>query len=90
MDTTSTQAPLSIRILAIVTLLFGVMALVGSLLLWGQGFLFSFPEGVNYALPLADVLVNAPASILVGVGLWQLRPWGPVAAYLVAGSDMPY
>jgi hypothetical protein len=51
----------------------------------GEGFLLSFPEGVDYAFPVTDILVNAPASILAATGLWRLKRYGFVAAYFVAG-----
>jgi hypothetical protein len=53
--------------------------------LWGQGFILSFPEGVNLAFPIADILVNAPVSIIVAVGLWNLKGYGYPAAQFVAG-----
>jgi hypothetical protein len=65
--------------------LFGLLALVGSLFLWGQGFLLRFPPGIDYAFPVADILVNAPASLAAAVGLWRMRRWGYVAAQFVAG-----
>lgn len=80
-----TTAPLPIRILAVLLFLFGLFAFFGSLFLWGEGFLLRFPEGVDYRFPIADILVNAPASILAAVGLWKLRRYGYVAAQFVAG-----
>ncbi len=65
--------------------LFGLLAFFGSLFLWGQGFLLAFPQGVDLAYPITDILVNAPASIVAAVGLWQLRRYGYVAAQFVAG-----
>jgi hypothetical protein len=38
------------------------LAFFGSLFVWGEGFLFSFPSGVDYRFPATDILVNAPAS----------------------------
>ena len=77
--------PLSIRILSILLLLFGVFAFIGSLFLWGEGFLLTFPEGVNLAFPLTDILVNAPASIIAAIGLWKLKSFGYPASQFVAG-----
>ena len=53
--------------------------------MWGSGFILSFPKGVDYAFPVTDILVNAPASITAAVGLWRLKPYGFIAAYFVAG-----
>jgi hypothetical protein len=76
---------IGVRILAVVLFLFGLLAFFGSLFLWGQGFLFAFPEGVDYAFPVTDILVNAPASIIAAIGLWQLRRYGYIASQFVAG-----
>lgn len=85
MSRTAQPAPLSIRILAIVLVLFGLLAFLGSAFLWGQGFILQPPEGVALAFPITDMVVNAPASILAAVGLWKLKRYGHRAAYFVAG-----
>jgi len=77
--------PLPIRILAVVLFLFGLFAFFGSVFLWGEGFILQFPPGVDYAFPITDILVNAPASIIAAIGLWKLRRYGYVAAQFVAG-----
>lgn len=77
--------PLPIRILAVVLFLFGLSAFFGSVFLWGEGFILQFPPGVDYAFPITDILVNAPASIIAAIGLWKLRRYGYVAAQFVAG-----
>ena len=74
-----------VRVLAVLLFLFGLFAFFGSLFMWGEGFLFSFPEGVDYTFPITDILVNAPASIIAAIGLWQLRRYGYVASQFVAG-----
>jgi hypothetical protein len=85
MSHTPQTAPLSIRILAIVLVLFGLLAFFGSAFLWGQGFIFRPPEDVGLAFPVTDMVVNAPASIVAAVGLWRLKRFGYRAAYFVAG-----
>lgn len=82
-DQSTTPAP--VRVLAIVLLLFSLLAFIGSLFLWGQGFLLAFPPGIDYRFPVADILVNAPASMIAAVGLWRMRRLGYVASYFVAG-----
>ena len=77
--------PLPIRVLAVVLFLFGLLAFFGSVFLWGEGFILQFPPGVDYAFPVTDILVNAPASIVASIGLWKLRRYGYVAAQFVAG-----
>ena len=85
MTTAHSKRPIGVTILAVVLFLFGLFAFLGSLFLWGEGFLLAFPPGVDYAFPITDLIVNAPASILAAIGLWRLRRWGYVAAQLVAG-----
>ncbi|MEN8240349.1 MAG: hypothetical protein ABFS17_00375 [Chloroflexota bacterium] len=73
------------KILGVVYALFGVFALLGSVFLWGQGFILNPPEGVDLAFPVADTLINAPASILTGIGFWRMRKWGFALAWFTAG-----
>ncbi len=77
--------PVIFKILAVLFFLFGLAALFGSLFLWGEGFVLSFPEGVDLGLPVADILINAPASILTAIGLWGMRKWGKYMAWFTAG-----
>lgn len=79
------KAPISVKILSILLFLFGVFAFVGSMFLWGEGFILSFPEGVDYSFPIADILVNAPVSIVAAIGLWKLKRYGYVVSQFVAG-----
>ena len=81
----SLKTPLPVKILSILLFLFGLVAFFGSVFLWGQGFILSFPEGVNLAFPIADILVNTPASIIAAVGLWKLKEYGYPASQFVAG-----
>jgi hypothetical protein len=77
--------PVGVRILAGVLFLFGLFAFIGSLFMWGEGFLLSFPSGADYRFPITDILVNAPASLIAAIGLWQGRRIGYIAAQFVAG-----
>lgn len=77
--------PVPITVLSILLFLFGLFAFVGSLFLWGQGFILRAPEGTNIAFPVTDILVNAPASIVTAIGLWKLTRVGYLASYFVAG-----
>lgn len=85
MSQSDQSTPLSIRILAVVLVLFGLLAFFGSAFLWGQGFILQPPEDIALAFPITDMVVNAPASILAAVGLWKLKRVGYRAAYFVAG-----
>ena len=77
--------PWLVKLLAGLLILLGIFAGVGSLLLWGQGFLFAFPEEIPLASPIADFFINFPLSVLAGIGLWRMRQSGYVAAQIVAG-----
>ncbi len=80
-----TMRPTGVSILAVALFLFGSFAFFGSLFMWGEGFLLSFPPGVDYHFPVTDILVNAPASLLAAIGLWRMKQWGYVTAQFVAG-----
>jgi hypothetical protein len=73
------------KVLGLLFIFFGLFAIGGSIFLWGAGFYFNFPNGVDLALPSADLFVNGPASILTGIGLWKTRKWGYVMAWFTAG-----
>ena len=60
--------PWPVTTLAILLFLFSLLAFFGSLCLWGEGFLLQFPEGVDLASPITDILVNAPASMIAAIG----------------------
>ncbi len=77
--------PAGVTLLALVLFLFGLFAFFGSLFMWGEGFLLSFPHGADYRFPVTDILVNAPASCIAALGLWKMKQWGYVAAQFVAG-----
>ena len=81
----TTRVPLGVKILSIVLILFSLLAFFGSLFLWGEGFLLAFPAGVDYGFPITDILINAPASMIAAIGLWQMKRYGYVAAQFVAG-----
>jgi len=85
MSKNKTATPMKVKVLSVVLFAFSLLAFLGSLFLWGEGFLFSFPEGVDYAFPITDILVNAPASMLAAIGLWGLKRYGFVASHFVAG-----
>lgn len=77
--------PLFLKLLSVLLFAFGILALFGSIFLWGEGFILRPLAGVDISLPIADILINAPASILAAVGLWRLRRVGYLASYFVAG-----
>ena len=79
------STPRLVKLLAGLLIVLGIFAGAGSLLLWGQGFLFAFPADIPLASPMADFFINFPLSVLAGIGLWRMRQYGYVAAQIVAG-----
>ncbi len=79
------QAPWPLKLVATLFFLFGALAFLGSVFLWGEGFILQFPPGVDYRFPVTDILVNAPVSILAAIGLWQRRRYGYIASQFAAG-----
>jgi hypothetical protein len=80
---TPNNNPLPVKIIAVLLFLFGLAALFGSLFMWGEGFILTTPGDLSFAIP--DIFVNAPASIIAALGLWQMKRYGYVAAQFVAG-----
>ena len=79
------KTPLMVKILSGLLFLFGIFAFIGSVFLWGQGFILAAPTGVDLSYPVTEILINAPASIIAAIGIWRLRPYGYVAAQFTAG-----
>lgn len=73
------------KVLGILFFLFGILAIAGSVLLWGEGFYFKFPTDIDLAMPTADIFINGPASILTGLGLWKTMKWGYAMAWFTSG-----
>ena len=80
-----TTRPWTVTTLAVLLFLFSLLAFFGSLFLWGEGFLLQFPPDVDLTFPIADILVNTPASMTAALGLWKLKRFGYVASQFVAG-----
>ena len=85
MAKTTKMRPWPLTVLAVLLFLFSLLAFLGSLFLWGEGFLFQFPAGVDLTFPVTDMLVNAPASMIASIGLWKCKRYGYVASQFVAG-----
>jgi hypothetical protein len=85
MDETRLKSFAIFNVLDIVYFLFGIFTLFGSIFLWGKGFILSPPKSVDLAFPIADTLINAPASIITGIGLWRMKKWGYAAAWFTSG-----
>jgi len=84
-ESLKTTPPVKLKALSIILLAFSLLAFTGSLFLWGQGFIFNPPPGVDLRFPITDLIVNAPASLVAAIGLWRMKRFGYVAAQFVAG-----
>jgi hypothetical protein len=51
----------------------------------GKGLPTLLPARRGLSFPITDILVNAPASLIAAIGLWQGRKIGYIAAQFVAG-----
>jgi hypothetical protein len=74
-----------IRILAGFLFLLSLFAFLGSIFLWGAGFILTFPKGIDYTFPVTDILVNAPACMIAAIGLWTLKRYGYIVSQFTAG-----
>ena len=79
------KIPFPVKIISVVLIILGIFAGIGSLILWGQGFLFDFPKDVKLSTPVADFFINFPVSVIAGIGLWQMRKYGYIASQFAAG-----
>ena len=59
------------KVLGVVYGLFGIFALVGSVFLWGEGLILDPPADVDLAFPVAETLINAPASPEYSLFSWR-------------------
>ena len=63
----------------------GVFAIVGSLYTWGDGPLFSEVDLVDFQLPMADLLLTGPLSIIASIGIWKQKKWGRALGLMAGG-----
>ena len=63
----------------------GVFALVGSLFCWGDGWLFEQTNLQRIILPLADLILTAPLSLLTAYGIASKKYWGIYFGIFTAG-----
>jgi hypothetical protein len=77
-----------VRTLAVILFMIGVFAFVGSIFLWGKGFILDFPKDVDYVFPITDLLINVPTSIIAAIGLWRNKKYGYVASQIFSGFGL--
>lgn len=64
----------------------GIFALISSLFAWGNGWLFSIKNLDLFLMPMADLIVIGPVSIISAIGILKLKKWGAKFGILTAGA----
>jgi hypothetical protein len=63
----------------------GIFAIIGALYAWGDGFLFDQKNLSIVLIPLADLLVTGPLSLLAAYGIGSKKDWGHIIGLMVCG-----
>lgn len=63
----------------------GFFALLGGLYTWGSGWIFSQVDTKSVLVPLADVLLAGPLSLIASWGIYKSQNWGDVLGLLTSG-----
>jgi hypothetical protein len=66
-------------------ILTGIFAIAGGLYTWGDGSIFSQKELLTVLIPLADILLTGPVSLVSGYGILSDQTWGRVFGLLTSG-----
>ena len=66
-------------------ILTGIFAISGGLYTWGDGSIFSQTELLTVLIPLADILLTGPVSLVSGYGILSDQTWGRVFGLLTSG-----
>jgi hypothetical protein len=66
-------------------LLTGIFCVVSSLFAWGRGWLFSINSLDLFLLPMSDLVVTAPLSLITSSGILKGRRWGFKLGLITAG-----
>jgi len=74
------------RVFAILFLIIAVFAVIASLFTWGSGYLFSEEISSRSLLPIVDLLVTFPLSVLSGIYLLKNRSIGYILGLVLAGT----
>lgn len=63
----------------------GIFAIAGALYTWGNGWLFAQHNLLNKLIPLADLLIAGPVSLIAGYGVARQKQWGIIAGLVTCG-----
>lgn len=73
------------KIFAFLFISTGFFAVIGALFTWGDGWLFAKENADNMLLPLADLIVSGPISLLAAFGVLYKKRWGNAIGLVTCG-----
>ncbi len=63
----------------------GLFAVVGGLFTWGKGWILTHEVEADVLIPLADVVLAGPTSLVTTWALYRKKDWGILLGLMVAG-----
>ena len=63
----------------------GIFAIVGALYTWGDGPIYHQKDLLAVLVPLADLLITGPLSLLAAYGVGKRLSWGTALGLMVCG-----
>jgi len=74
------------RLFAFLFLLTGIFAIAGSLFCWGKGWLFAQTDLQTVMIPMADLLLTGPLSLLTSSLLFLKKSSGILLGLITSGT----
>ena len=59
--------------------------MIGSLFTWGVGWLFYSQDLNQLLIPMADLIITFPVSIIAAIGIYKQKKWGIYFGLLASG-----
>lgn len=59
--------------------------MVGGLFCWGNGWIGSQSDNLKKLIPLADIIITSPSSLVAGIGILLEKWWGTILGLLSVG-----
>lgn len=69
----------------ILFILTGFFAIAGGFYTWGQGNIMHQNELIQVLIPLADVILTGPLSIICGIGILKSQGWATILGIATSG-----
>ena len=67
-------------------LLTGIFSFISSSFAWGKGWLFTFNNFNDFLIPMANLIVIGPLSLISAFGILKMKNWGLKIGTLTAGA----